>query len=197
VLATSSWAGSMSLPELLSALLLFLGAGFLVANVRVAWSFIRARRLQPTALLTWKGSRPPFYALLMLIGVVLGLLVAFKLVVQGRSPLQVFGEGMMFLYYACAIPLSLRIARGFYQDGIWIDSGFVPYSKIGGLTWREGDQITLVVVDRIRCLARSLIVPQEYYSEARRLLHDKIASHDLNFSGRSLDLGGHDERDDV
>ena len=162
----------MSLPELLSALLLFLGAGFLVANVRVAWSFIRARRLQPTALLTWKGSRPPFYSLLMLIGVVLGLLVAFKLVVQGRSPLQVFGEGMMFLYYACAIPLSLRIARGFYQDGIWIDSGFVPYSKIGGLTWREGDQVTLVVVDRIRCLARSLVVPQEYYSEARRLLHD-------------------------
>ena len=187
----------MSLPELLSALLLFLGAGFLVANVRVAWSFIRARRLQPTALLTWKGSRPPFYGLLMLIGVVLGLLVAFKLVVQGRSPLQVFGEGMMFLYYACAIPLSLRIARGFYQDGIWIDSGFVPYSKIGGLTWREGDQVTLVVVDRIRCLARSLVVPQEYYSEARRLLRDKIASHDLSFSGRSLDLDGHDERDDV
>ena len=187
----------MSLPELLSTLLLFLGAGFLVANVRVAWSFIRARRLRPTALLTWKGSRPPFYGLLMLIGVVLGLLVVFKLVVQGRSPLQVFGEGMMFLYYAFAIPLSLRIARGFYQDGIWIDSGFVHYSKIGGLTWREGVQVTLVVVDRTRSLARSLIVPQEHYSEARRLLHDKIASHDLNFSGRSLDLGGHDERDDV
>jgi hypothetical protein len=104
---------------------------------------------------------------------------------------------MMFLYYAYAIPLSLRIARGFYQDGIWIDGGFVPYSKIGGLTWREDAQVTLVVVDRIRCLARSLIVPQEYYSEARRLLHDKIASHDLHFSGRSLNLGGHDEREDV
>jgi len=133
----------------------------------------------------------------MLIGVALGLLIAFKLLIQGRSPLQVFGEGMMFLYYAYAIPLSLRIARGFYQDGILIDSGFVPYARIGGLTWREDDQVTLVVVDRIRRLARSLIVPQEYYSEARRLLHDKIASHDLHFSGRSLNLGGHDEREDV
>ena len=96
----------------------------------------------------------------------------------------------MFLYYAYAIPLSLRIARGFYDEGIWVDSGFVPYSQIGGLTWREGDDVTLVVIDRVGRFARRLVVPHRYYGEARRLLRDKIATHDIHFTGKSLDLGG-------
>ena len=187
----------MSFAPILSTLLVVLGAGFLVANASVVWSFLKFRRLRSTAVLTWRGGRPPFYGLFMALGVVLGILVFFKLVVQQRPPTQVFGEGMMFLYYAYAIPLSLRIARGFYEDGIWVETGFVPYSKIGGLSWREGDEVTLVVIDRMRRFARRLVVPQQHYGEARRLLRDKIAAHDIHFTGKSLDLGAHDEREDV
>ena len=187
----------MSLTPVLSTLLIVLGAGFLVANAKVAWSFLKFRRLKTTAVLTWRGGRPPFYGLFVALGVVLGVLLFFELFIQRRAPTQVFGESMMFLYYAYAIPLSLRIARGFYDEGIWVDSGFVPYSQIGGLTWREGDDVTLVVIDRVGRFARRLVVPHRYYGEARRLLRDKIATHDIHFTGKSLDLGAHDDREDV
>ena len=93
--------------------------------------------------------------------------------------------------------MSLRIGRGFYEDGIWADGGFMPYSHIGGLTWREDDTVTLVLMHRMRQFARQLTVPHPYYGAARRLLRDKIAAHDIHFTGKSLDLGLHDERDDV
>ena len=50
---------------------------------------------------------------------------------------------------------------------------------------------------RMRNFARRLAVPETYYGEARRLLRDKIATHDIHFTGKTLDLGLHDERDDV
>ena len=103
----------------------------------------------------------------------------------------------MLVYYAYALPLSLKIGRGFYEDGIWADGGFMPYSSIGGLAWREGDQLTLVMMHRMRAFARRLVVPENYYGAARRLLRDKIAAHDIHFTGKTLDLGLHDERDDV
>ena len=66
---------------------------------------------------------------------------------------------------------------------------------IGGLAWREEEQPTLVMMHRMRAFARSLAVPQSYYGAARRLLRDKIAAHDIHFTGKGLDLGVHDERD--
>ena len=126
---------------------------------------------------------------------VLGVLVLYKVFVLRR---QVFGEGMMFLYYGCLVPLSVRIRRGFYEDGVWTDSGFIPYHEIGGISWREGkQQVTLVVISRLRNLARRLTVPLEHYGAARRLLRDKIQKHDIQFSGTGLDLGDHDERNVV
>ena len=94
-----------------------------------------------TALLTWPGRRPPFYRLFLLLGAVLALLIVYKLAVLRQHPTQVFGETMMLVYYVYALPLSLRIGRGFYEDGIWADGGFMPYSHIGGLTWREDDTV--------------------------------------------------------
>ena len=37
------------------------------------------------------------------------------------------------------LPLSTRIARGLYADGIWTDTGFMPYEQIGGISWRDGE----------------------------------------------------------
>jgi len=105
---------------------------------------------------------------------------------------------MMFLYYAYFFPMSLTIGRGFYEDGIWAETSFIPYHEVGGISWREGeDQVTLIVISRLRNLARRLAVPLDQYAAARRLLRDKIARHDIQFTGTGLDLGGHDEREDV
>jgi hypothetical protein len=187
--------------DVLSRLLFVLGLGFLAANLRLLFQFVRFLKMRSRALLTWPGRRPPFYPLLLGLGAILSVLIVYKLAVLQQHPTQVFGESMMLVYYGYGLPLSLRIGRGFYEDGIWADGGFIPYSRIGGLAWREGErtggQVTLVLIYRMRAFARRLVVPERYYGAARRLLRDKIAAHDIHFTGKSLDLGLHDDRDDV
>lgn len=188
---------SRPLLDALPAVLFVLGVGFLLANLRALFQFVRFLRLRSSAILTWPGKKPPFYGLLLALGAILSLIIIYKIVALKQRPVDVFGESMMLVYYSWTMPLSLRIGRGFYEEGIWTESGFVPYSHIGGLTWREGEQLTLVLMYRMRAFARSLIVPQGYYGAARRLLRDKIAAHDIQFPEKTLDLGSHDDRDDV
>jgi hypothetical protein len=176
-----------------SRLLLLLGVGFFCANLRLLAQFVRFLSIRSSALLTWPGRRPPFYPLLLVLGAVLALLIVYKLAILRQHPIQVFGESMMLLYYAYALPLSSRIGRGFYEDGIWADGGFIPYSRIGGLSWREGEQLRLVMIYRMRAFARALVVPERYYGAARRLLRDKIAAHDIQFTDKALNLGVEDD----
>lgn len=183
--------------EQLPRILIVLGVGFLIANLRLLFQLVRFLRIRSSALLTWPGHTPPYYRLVLLVGALLAVVIVCKLAVLRLHPMHVFGESMMLVYYSYVQPLSLKIGRGFYEDGIWADGGFVPYSEIGGLTWREDGPPTLVMMYRMRSLARRLVVPETYYGEARRLLRDKIATHDIHFTGKTLDLGLHDERDDV
>ena len=185
----------MDLQAILTGTLLLLGLGFLVANARLLLDYFRFLKRRKAALLTWPGERPPYYGLTLAIGVVLGVLVLAKLVLLQR---QAFGEGMMCLYYAYLLPLSRRIGRGFYEDGIWADGAFTPYQDVGGISWREEERrVTLIVISRSRNLARRLVVPGDKYGAARRLLRDKISEHAIQFTGMGLDLGGHTERDAV
>jgi hypothetical protein len=186
---------------LLTGVLLLLGAGFFVANTKLVFTYTKFLKRRPSAVLTWPSPTPPNHPFALAIGVALGILVFVKIVVLR---MQAIGETMMFAYYAFLVPLSLRIGRGFYEDGIWVDSGslfdtgFIPYNEIGGISWREGEhQVTLIVVSRLRNLARRLNVPGDKYGAARRLLRDKIGEHEIHFTGTGLDLGGHDERDDA
>ena len=172
------------------------GAGFLVANLHLVYQFIRFYRIRSTALVTWPGRRPAYYGFFLGLGVVFGILVFVKLILQQRPPIDVFGEGMMLLYYAYLWPMSFRIGRGLYEDGVWTDVTFVRNAEIGGLSWREGREITLVVIYRLRTVARPLIVPHVHYAEVRRVLRDRIANHDIHFTMKAFDLGG-DERDVV
>ena len=183
--------------QLTPQILLFLGICFLIANVRIAIQVVTYFRRRSSALLTWRGSKPRYYGLQLALGVVLGLLLFYDMFVLHRPLPQLFGVGMMFLYYGYLMPLSVRIGRGFYADGIWLENGFVPYWKIGAVSWREGEEIALVIVSRLRSLARRLVVPGVHYAAARRLLRDKIAAHDIQFAHTGLQLGAHDERDDV
>lgn len=183
--------------DVLPRVLLALGVGFLLANLRLLFQFLRFLRLRRTALLIWPGSRPPFYRLLLVLAAVLSFLVIYKLTVLRLRPIDVFGESMMMMYYGYLVPLSLKIGRGFYEDGVWAEGGFIPYSRIGGMSWREKPAPTLVMIYRFRAFARTLVVPDIYFGAARKILRQKIAAHDIHFTGKALDLGAHDERDDV
>ena len=170
-------------------ILLLLGAGFLVVNARMLLEYARYLRRRRAAILIWPAPKPPQYVLSLAIGVALGLLVFYKIVFAHR---QAFGETMMFIYYAYLMPLSRRIGRGFYEDGIWADTAFIKYDEVGGISWRESEhKVTLVIISRLRNLARRLIVPGDKYGAARRLLRDKIGEQRIEFDG-GLQLGGSD-----
>ena len=182
--------------SVLPAALWVLGAGFLVANVRLLGRFVRFLRLRSTAVLTWEGRRTSFYLVSLGLGILLGLLAFMKLVVWDRPLTDAFAEAMAFIYYGYAFPLSLRIGHGFYDAGVWADTGLVPYGHIGGLSWQGEPEPRLVLIDRVRNLVRHLDVPREHYGEVRRLLRDKIAAQDIRFEREGLDLG-FDEREVV
>lgn len=185
-------------PELLLSRVLFLfGIGFLAANVKVVTDLVRFRLRRSSAILVWKGPKPPYYGFALALGAVLGLLVVFKLVVLRRPPGQMFGEVMMFVYYGYVFPLSTRIARGFYRDGVWSDAGFMPWGRISAVSWKEDAGVTLVLISHFRHVAKRLEVPGHLYGEARRLLRDKVKAHDIHIGGSGLDLGSRDEQDAV
>ncbi len=198
---------------LLPYVLVGLGVGFAIANLRVLAQAVRFLHLRKNALLIWPGPPPPYYGLMVFLGVALGVLLIVKFIFLTTPVLrnagmlwyaraweaftQLFGEGMMFVYFAYAVPLARRFSRGFYADGVWAETGFIPYHQIGGMAWRPGEPPTLLVISRFKERARPLLVPGEYYSAVRRLLREKIGSHDIMFAGETLDLAGHDEREDV
>lgn len=181
--------------DLVTGTLVLLGLGFLVANVRLGLEYRRFRQRLGGALLTWPPPKPPYYGLTIGLGVSTGLLVIVKLLVVHR---QAFGELMMFLYFGYLVHLRQRINRGFYEDGIWSDTAFIPYSEVGAISWRESEHaVSLLVLSRVRDLARRLAVPLEHYGAARRLLRDKIGDHQIDVGGAGLHLGAHDARDDA
>lgn len=187
----------VALVEYLPHVLFVLGLGFLVANVRMAIALAQWARRKSSALVVWAPPKPPFYGMSLTIGAAMACLLLSAMFVPRPLP-AVFGEAMMFVYYAGAVPASARIAHGLYADGIWAESGFMPYGQIGGLRWQEGESPILVVASRIQTLARRLPVPGPRLGEVRRLLREKIAEHAIDIGdGPGLHLGGHDARDDV
>ena len=177
-------------------LLLLFGLGFLVANILVTRELVRYHRGKRSALLVWTAPKPRYYGFSLALGIVLGLLLVLEVSLR-RPSYSLFGEAMMFVYYGYLFPLSTRIARGFYQDGVWSDSGFMPWGQISAVSWKEEPGVTLVLVSRVRTIARRLAIPGAFYGQARRLLRDRVASHDIHFGGAGLDLGSRDERDAV
>src|SRR5688572_3999409 len=185
-------------PDVLIARVLFLfGLGFLAANVKVIADLLRFRWRKRSALLVWQNPKPRYYGFTLALGVALGALLAFKLFVQRRPPDQLFGETMMFVYYGYAFPLSTRIARGFYRDGIWSDSGFMRWGQISAVSWKEEGHVTLILISHFKNIARRLEIPGNLYGQARRLLRDKVKAHDIHIGGSGLDLGSRDDQDAV
>ena len=185
-------------PDFLLPQILFLfGIGFLAANVKVTADLVRFHARKASALLIWQGPKPRHYGFALALGAVLGLLLVIKIFVLGRTPRELFGEIMMFLYFGYAVPLSSRIARGFYRDGVWSDSGFMPWGQISAVSWREDDAVTLVLISHFKSIVRRLQVPGHLYGQARRVLRDKVQAQDIHIRGSGLDLGSRDDRDTV
>jgi hypothetical protein len=181
----------------LNSLLFVLGVGFLGANLLVLQSALRSFRLRRESVLTWQLPRPRLYLVSLAVAVGLGVVILYKTTVLHWPLWRVFGEAMMIGYYGAAFPWSLRIRRGIYASGLWMDRGFVRWTDIGGARWRDDPGPTLIAVARGRPKAWRLAVPATHYAEARRLLRDHVTSHDLRLDGVGLHLGGHDEREDL
>jgi hypothetical protein len=177
--------------------LLLFGLGFLAANLRLGALFWAYRRRSRTALLVWEGQKPRYYGFSLALGVVLGLLLVVEIVLLRRPADTVFGEAMMFVYYGYTFPLSTRIRRGFYGDGIWADAGFIRWSEVSAVSWKEEPRLTLIVISHERGVARHLEIPGPLYGQARRLLRDRIKAHDIQIGGAGLDLGSREGEDTV
>jgi hypothetical protein len=177
---------------------LLFGLGFLAANLRLFFDLLQYRRRRQHALLTWEGVRPKYYGINLGLGVVFGLLLAVNVFWLHRPLRDLFGELMMLTYYGYAFPFSVRIARGFYEDGVWSDSGFMKWGQISAVTWKEeGSITTLVLISHFRNIAKRLDVPGQLYGQARRLLRDRIKSQEMHMGGAGLDLGSREEQDVV
>ena len=189
----------MTLQELAPALrqaLLALGVLFVIVDLKVARQILSWWNKRKQAVVTWPGPKPPFYAINLAIGVMLGILLFVDAALIHRGLASIFGVGMMFLYYGYLLPLSTRIRRGLYQTGIWTDSGFMPYTDMGGLTWKSDD--TLVIASSHKAVARRLRVPGVHIGEVRHYLRDKIGEHAIEFdAGPGLHLGTRDTRESV
>lgn len=180
----------------LGTLLFFFGVGFFAANLVTAWVCLADWRRRKTAVLVWRMPPPFFAALPVLISLGLAILIVYKLLVLAWPVWRLFGEGMMLAYYGYLYPLSLRLKRGFFEEGIRFDRGFARWEDLKGLTWRrEGPPVLVAVYGHRR--AGRLTVPIERLGMARRVLRDRIAAHQIQFTPGPLDLGGHDVRDDV
>ncbi len=188
----------MTVTELAGAMrqiLLALGVLFVVVDVRVGWQIASWWRRRARAVIVWPSPKPPFYAINLAIGVLLGVLL-FLTAYLLRPSASLFGVAMMFIYYGYLLPLSTRIKHGLYEEGIWTDSGFMRYAEIGGLAWRGED--TLVIASRQKAMARRLSVPGIHLGEVRHVLREKIGAHDIEFdAGPGIHLGTRDTRESV
>ncbi len=152
--------------DLVTGTLLLLGAGFLVANARLAVEYLAVPQAPPrraadlagaasrrTTARRWRSASRS------------GCSSSSSCVLVHR---QAFGETMMFLYYAYLLPLSRRIGRGFYEDGIWADSTFIPYNEVGGISWREGEHAVVADRDLTACAILHAGWPCRSSTTARR-----------------------------
>ena len=81
----------------------------------------------------------------------------------------------------------------------------MPYTDIGGLTWKStsaaasaDEDDTLVIASSHKAVARRLRVPGQHLGEVRHYLRDKIGEHAIEFeAGPGLHLGTRDTRESV
>jgi hypothetical protein len=167
--------------------LLGLGVYFSVLLVRGLMGYMRFRKVRPTAQLTWPVRPPAHLPFLLGLGVVATILT-FVNGYLNRPFHHVYSQAVMALYFMFMVPLSARIHLGFYRDGVWADTGFLPYAKIGRMAFREGHEIVLILLPRGGSQSFRLPVPPEEYGAVRKVLEEKIRARVVNVEAGILGL---------
>ena len=168
---------------------------FTIWNTVTLARYALYRRLASTAELTWRPARPWFYNFCLGIGFFMVSLTAVSLFVLHRPILATVAQALMAFYYTVVFPLSFRIQRGFYKQGIWSERAFVPYENVRRLSWREEPDIVLVVMKETELTGQSyarLEVPGDRYGEARRILASHIEDRTLTVEKSILGLSDAD-----
>jgi hypothetical protein len=160
---------------------------FSVLLARGLMGYQRFRRVRPTALLTWPSRRPSHLPLLLGLGVVSAGLTVLNGYL-GRPFHHVYSQAVMAAYFMIMVPLSCRIDLGLYRDGVWADAGFVPYSSIGRMAFRETPELVLILLPRGRTRSFRLPVPAEEYGAVRKLLEEKARAQVLKVEQGILGL---------
>ncbi len=156
---------------------LALGLYFSIALARGLQAYLSFRRLQPTALLTWRTPRPQNFSLLLALGVLATIVTLVNGLMQ-RPFWHIFGQATMALYFLLIVPLLARIHVGFYEDGVWAETGFVPYGQIRLLMFRESPELVLILLPRGGpAAAFRLGIPKGEYAAVRKLLEEKRREH--------------------
>ena len=171
----------------LSVVLIGLGLYFLVLLIRGLRGYLLFRKVRPTALLTWPVPRSGQFPFLLALGVVATGVTALNAYLE-RPLHHVVSQALMAAYFILMVPLTSRIERGLYRDGVWADRGFVPYSRIGRMAFVERPEVVLVIVPRGRSGALRLQVPVEEYGTVRKLLEEKIRTNVLQTDSAILGL---------
>jgi len=171
----------------LSVVLLGLGIYFSVLLFRGLWGYLLFLRMRPTALLTWPVPRPAQFPFLLALGVVAAGVTALNGYLN-RPFHHVLSQALMAAYFILMVPLCQRIRLGFYRDGVWADSGFLPYANIGRIAFRETPEIVLILLPRGRSRSFRLPVPPEEYGAVRKVLEEKIRARVVNVEAGILGL---------
>jgi hypothetical protein len=70
-------------------------------------------------------------------------------------------QALMAAYFIWMMPLCQSIRVGFYDEGVWADAGFLRYTKIGRIAFRETPEIVRILLPRGRSGSFGLPVPPE------------------------------------
>ena len=171
----------------LSVVLLGLGLYFLVLLIRGLRGYLLFRKVRPTALLTWPVPRSGQFPFLLTLGVVATAVTALNAYLD-RPLHHVLSQALMAAYFILMVPLCQNIRLGFYDQGVWADTGFLPYAKIGRIAFRETPEIVLILLPRGRSGSFRLPVPPEEYGAVRKVLEEKIRARIVNMETGILGL---------
>ena len=172
----------------LTVALLAMGAYFSVLVVRGGARYLLFRRLEATALLTWRLPRPVLLPFLLALGLVAAALAVVNVSLH-RPFHHVYGQGVMALYFLLLAPVLVRLPVGLYRDGVWTLEGFLPWAAIARMAFREApDLVVLLLVRRGGAAPSHLPVPPAEYSTVRKLLEEKVRAHALTMDGAILGL---------
>jgi len=171
----------------LSVVLLGLGLYFLILLIRGLRGYLLFRKVRPTALLTWPVPRSSQFPFLLILGVVATAVTALNAYLD-RPLHHVLSQALMAAYFILMVPLCQNIRLGFYDQGVWADTGFLPYAKIGRIAFRETPEIVLILLPRGRSGSFRLPVQPEEYGAVRKVLEEKIRARVVNVEAAILGL---------